>query len=152
MRLTARVSAPRVAGTAEGMAGRAEPQSGDLHVRLEAVPDSVPEARLRVRTWCERAQVGGQVQSDLMLAVTEAATNVVQHAYSGGRPGTFLLDVHRDAGDVVVSIRDEGVGPRRAAPSAGAGLGLEIIGRMFPGFTICEADPGTRVTIRTPAS
>lgn len=121
-------------------------------MRLDAVPDSVPEARLRVRTWCERAHIGGQVRSDLMLAVTEAATNVVQHAYPEGRPGTFLLDVHRDAEDVVLSIRDEGVGVRRAAPSAGAGLGLEVIGRMFPGFTLCEADPGTRVTIRTPAA
>jgi serine/threonine-protein kinase RsbW len=130
------------------MAGLVKPQSGSLHVLFDAVSDSVPAARLRVRSWCEEAGVDDRVQGDLLLAVTEAAANVVQHAYPEGRAGTFSLDARREAGDLVVEIRDEGVGMRAAAPSRGGGLGLEIIRRMFPGSTLWEASSGTRVTIR----
>jgi hypothetical protein len=34
----------------------------------------------------------------------------------------------------------------------GGGLGLEIIRRLFPDVTVAQANPGTRITIRTPAS
>jgi serine/threonine-protein kinase RsbW len=134
------------------MAGWAEPKSGELHMRLDAVPESVPEARLRVRSWCEDAYVDGETQSDLLLAVSEAAANVVVHAYPGGRTGTFSLDACLDADNIVLSIRDEGVGPAGSTRSAGCGLGLEIIARMFPEFTLAEAKPGTRVTIRASAA
>jgi anti-sigma regulatory factor (Ser/Thr protein kinase) len=132
--------------------GWAEIESNLLHVRLDAVPDSVPEARLRVRTWCEQTGLCERTQDDLLLAVTEAASNVVVHAYPDGRDGGFSLDLHGDARAVVVEISDEGVGPSGAAPSSGGGLGLEIIGRMFPGFTLVESEPGTRVTIRASAA
>lgn len=131
------------------MARGVQSQFERLHVLFDAVPESVPEARLRVRRWCEGARVDGRIQGDLLLAVTEAAANVVQYAYPGGRAGTFSLDARRDAGDLVVEIRDEGVGMRAAAPTRGGGLGLEIIRRMFPASTLREAGSGTRVTIRS---
>jgi serine/threonine-protein kinase RsbW len=134
------------------MAGWPERESGDLHALLDAVADSVPEARLRLRAWCDAAAVGDSVRGNLLLAVTEAAANAVQHAYPDGRPGSFSLDARRAGGDVVVTVRDEGVGIGRAATSQGAGLGLDIICRLFPDSTLCEASPGTRVTIRTTAS
>jgi anti-sigma regulatory factor (Ser/Thr protein kinase) len=134
------------------MAGGPERESGDLHTILDAVADSVPEARLLVRMWCDGARVSEGIRGDLLLAVTEAAANVVQHAYPDGGPGRFSLDVRRAAGDIVVSVRDEGVGIGGAPPSQGGGLGLEIIRRLFPDVTLTDADPGTRVTIRTPAS
>jgi anti-sigma regulatory factor (Ser/Thr protein kinase) len=130
------------------MASGVESEAAGLHIVFEAVPESVPEARLRVRSWCEQARVACRIRGDLLLAVTEAAANVVRHAYPEGRRGTFSLDVRRTAGDVVVEIRDAGVGMEAAAPSPGGGLGLQIIRRLFPGVTLCEADPGTRVTIR----
>ncbi len=134
------------------MAGWAEPKSGELHLCLDAVPESVPEARLRVRSWCEDASVDGETQSDLLLAVSEAVANVVVHAYPDGRAGTFLLDACLDADVVVLSISDEGVGPAGSTRSEGCGLGLDIIARMFPGFTLAAAEPGTRVTIRASAA
>jgi serine/threonine-protein kinase RsbW len=130
----------------------AELGSSGLHARLAAVPDSVPEARIRVRAWCERTGVCERTRSDLLVAVTEAAANVVVHAYPGRREGAFSLDLCRHEGGVVLEVSDEGVGPSGAAPSSGCGLGLEIIGRMFPGFTLVESEPGTRVTIRASAA
>jgi len=131
--------------------GGAQLEASDLHIRLAAVPESVPDARLRVRRWCERTGVCERTRDDLLLAVSEAVANVVVHAYPGGQ-GTCWLEMRRDADAVVVSIADEGVGPHGAAPSSGCGLGLGIIRRMFPGFTVVETAPGTRVTIRAPAA
>jgi anti-sigma regulatory factor (Ser/Thr protein kinase) len=133
------------------MAGGVESESGSLHVLFDAVPDSVPEARQRVRAWCEGARVDGRIQADLLLAVTEAAANAVQHAYPRGRQGTFTLDARREDGEVVIEIRDKGVGMAAAPPSQGGGLGVEIIRRMFPRSTLSDADPGTRVVIRSRA-
>jgi anti-sigma regulatory factor (Ser/Thr protein kinase) len=130
------------------MACGVESESGCLHILFDAIPDSVPEARGRVRSWCEQAHVDCRIQGDLLLAVTEAAANVVRHAYPEGRSATFSLDLRREAGDIVVVIRDEGVGMGAAASSPGGGLGLEIIRRLFPGVTFGEAEPGTRITIR----
>ena len=126
-------------------------EASDLHIRLAAVPESVPDARLRVRRWCERMGVCEGARDDLLLAVSEAVANVVVHAYPGGQ-GTCSLEVRRDADAVVVSIADEGIGLSGAAPSSGCGLGLGIILRMFPGSTLVETEPGTRVTIRAPAA
>ena len=132
--------------------GGSELESNDLHVRLAAVPDSVPEARRRVCRWCECSGVCERTRCNLQLAVTEAAANVVVHAYPAGRQGGFSVDLCRDEDAVVLEVSDEGVGPSAAAPSSGAGLGLVIIGRMFPGFALAEAKPGTRVTLRAHAA
>ena len=126
--------------------------ASDLHIRLAADPESVPEARAHVRRWCERTGVCGRTRDDLLLAVTEAVANVVVHAYPGGRSGTCSLEICRDAGGVVVAISDEGVGVSGALPSSGCGLGLAIIDRLFPGSTLVESGTGTRVTIRAPAA
>jgi anti-sigma regulatory factor (Ser/Thr protein kinase) len=134
------------------MAGSPELESGDLHALFDAVADSIPEVRLRLRTWCDAIPIGAPILGDLLLAVTEAAANVVRHAYPDGSPGTFSLDARREGADVVITIRDEGVGMGHAPPSQGGGLGLEIIGKLFPHSAVSDADAGTRVTIRTPAS
>ena len=55
-----------------------------------------------------------------------------------------------DADILVLSVRDEGVGTAGSMPSDGCGLGLDIIARMFPDFTLADGGPGTRVTIRAP--
>lgn len=125
-------------------------EANGLRVRLAAVPESVPEARAEVRGWCEQTGFCERTRDDLLLAVSEAVANVVVHAYPGGREGACSLEILRDAGDVLVAISDTGVGPSGAPPSSGCGLGLAIIAHMFPGSTLVELDPGTRVTIRAP--
>ena len=130
--------------------GGLKSEANGLQVRLAAVPESVPEARAQVRGWCERTGLCRRARNDLLLAVSEAVANVVVHAYPAGRQGTCSLEIRRDAGDVVISISDEGVGLSGAPPSVGCGLGLAIIDRMFPGSTLVDAEPGTRVSFRAP--
>lgn len=45
---------------------------------------------------------------DVHMAVDEAVTNVMEHAYAGRTDGEILIFVHREARELVVEIRDFG--------------------------------------------
>ena len=67
------------------------------------------------------------VQWAVRLAVSEAVTNVVRHAYVGREVGTVSIGAHLDGdGVLVVLVDDDGVGPvpRMDSPGSGFGLGL----------------------------
>lgn len=84
------------------------------------------------------------------LAVSEAATNAVLHAYRGGLAAgdVRVLVAHRD--DFLdVSISDDGVGMSPRADSPGMGLGLSLIAHEAHSFEIrTPADGGTEVVLR----
>ena len=99
---------------------------GEVELELPVVPASVQGAR-RVR-----ALAAGRVSGlgDVDLAVTQAATNVIVHAYrdraAGDAPGVLRLAVRLEDGFLHVSVADDGVGlsPRHDSPGLGFGLGL----------------------------
>lgn len=101
------------------------PALRDLVLALPAAPASVPVARRAALAWAGAA--GCPDTDGVALAVTEAATNVVLHAYlDDSSPG--LLEVHgqRDGSGVVISIQDTGRGlmPRLDSPGLGVGLAM----------------------------
>ena len=88
------------------------------------------------------------VLSDMKMAVTEACTNVVVHAYE---EAAGLLEVHMLAGeeDLTIVVRDHGAGiqpkPARTAPPA-LGLGLPLIAALSDAFELRgTAGRGTEV-------
>jgi serine/threonine-protein kinase RsbW/stage II sporulation protein AB (anti-sigma F factor) len=85
------------------------------------------------------------------LAVSEAATNAILHAYPHREPGGDLrVRVHHAGGEFLdVSICDEGVGiaPGRAGP--GMGLGLSLMAHEAHSFEIrTSPEDGTEVVLR----
>ncbi|HEY2282664.1 MAG TPA: ATP-binding protein [Solirubrobacteraceae bacterium] len=68
--------------------------------------------------------------SDVRLAVTEACSNVVVHAYADDAPGPLeVLATVRD-GALTVIVRDEGPGIAPHPDSPGLGLGLPLIASL----------------------
>lgn len=64
----------------------------------------------------------------LVLAVTELLHNAAEHAFPEGEPGVIELVAERTGDDLVVRVRDDGQGlPAEFDPSAGQGLGLQIV-------------------------
>ena len=79
----------------------------------------------------------------MRLAVTEACTNVVRHAYADGEPGPveILIRPEGDTLEVVVSDHGRGIGP--SPDTAGPGLGLPLIAALADSLEIEQA-PGLR--------
>ena len=70
-----------------------------------------------------------QTLSDIKLAVTEACTNVVVHAYDGGE-GPLEVAATMRAERLTVVVRDEGRGIVPRPDSPGLGLGLPLIATL----------------------
>jgi anti-sigma regulatory factor (Ser/Thr protein kinase) len=114
-----------------------------LAVELPATPESVPKARHAA----ERiAAEFGADKDDVALAVTEAAANACCHAYRHGATGTIRLTVDLEEDQLVIAIRDQGVGMSPHPEWGGLGLGLPLIGRLSSGVHFDEV--GTGVSIR----
>jgi serine/threonine-protein kinase RsbW/stage II sporulation protein AB (anti-sigma F factor) len=69
---------------------------------------------------------------DLRLAISEAMTNAVVHAFRHReQPGTVTVTIDVRAGEMAeVVVRDDGAGMVPRSDSPGLGLGLPLIGRV----------------------
>ena len=70
------------------------------------------------------------VLTDVALAVTEAVTNAVLHAFLDRPPGTIRVTAATGSGELTVVVTDDGIGMRPRPDSPGLGLGLPTIGRL----------------------
>lgn len=83
---------------------------------------------------------------DVRLAVTEACTNVVRHAYRGPA-GRLDVTAAADGGALTVTVVDRGVGLRPHADNGPAGLGLPLMAALTKSIEIAETD-GRGTTVR----
>jgi serine/threonine-protein kinase RsbW len=75
-------------------------------------------------------EIDGQRLSDIKLAVTEACTNVVVHAYDNAE-GPMQVEASLEGDqELVVIVRDEGRGIAPRTDSPGLGLGLPLIASL----------------------
>ena len=73
--------------------------------------------------------IDDQILADVKLAVTEACTNVVVHAYPDGEGPMEIAAALRD-GRLAIAVRDEGRGMLPRPDSPGLGLGLPLIATL----------------------
>jgi len=115
-----------------------------------AVPESVAALRAIVTEFATRIGVAQSTIERVKLAVSEAATNVVIHAYHGAsQPGAIDLEATVAAGELRVSIADSGPGLRPGATSPGLGLGLGLIAQLADKLELLPGrSGGLRVLMR----
>ena len=119
-----------------------------LNRSYPAVADSVPRARAEVTGFAESAGATAQQLDAIRLAVSEAATNVVIHAYEGS-PGEIRLIACVDADDLWIEVVDAGLGLRPRIDGPGLGVGLALISQVADGFAIATRESGgTEVKMR----
>jgi serine/threonine-protein kinase RsbW len=111
-----------------------------------AVPASVSEVR---RAVIDHATTLGATPASLAameLAVSEAVTNAVQHAYARvPEPGPVKITATPADGALLVIVADDGTGMRPRPDSPGLGLGLPLISQMTESFEVHEAPRGGTV-------
>ena len=84
----------------------------------------------------------------MRLAVTEACTNVVRHAYDGDDPGPIDVVVRPDGDRLDVTVSDRGCGMGRSPDIDGPGLGLPLIAALADSIELQEAPMrGNRLTM-----
>jgi serine/threonine-protein kinase RsbW len=117
------------------MASASSPRDTDIRLTLPARPHNVAVVRHVLGALAEALNLDRTVVDDMRLAVTEACTNVVRHAYRDGE-GTIDVIV-RPRGDMLeVVVTDEGRGLGPSPDTAGPGLGLALIEALTHSFEI----------------
>jgi serine/threonine-protein kinase RsbW len=102
----------------------------DIELTLPARAENVAVVRHALGGLGEALDLDPQLLSDVKLAVTEACTNVVVHAYAGGDgPMQIAAGVEAD-GKLMVVVRDRGRGITPRPDSPGLGLGLPLIATL----------------------
>jgi anti-sigma regulatory factor (Ser/Thr protein kinase) len=111
-----------------------------LEMLTHATPAAVPGIRRAVVDFAELHGVG--IPPDVALAVSEAITNAVLHAYRDGDAGQVRVVACAEPDRLVVVVRDYGCGMSPNPDSPGLGLGLAVIGRLVAEFNIERPDEG----------
>jgi serine/threonine-protein kinase RsbW len=120
----------------------------EVVLNMPARAEGVGVVRQALAGMADALAFDAAVLSDMKMAVTEACTNVVVHAYDD-EPGE--LEVAMVAGDdeLTIVVRDHGTGiapkPARTEPPA-LGLGLPLIAALTDAFELRgSAGQGTEV-------
>src|SRR4051794_143857 len=120
----------------------------EIRLTLPARAENVALVRHVVGALAEAVHLSPALVEDVKLAVTEACTNVVRHAYAG-REGALQVEVepaHHESLTVVVTDRGDGLRPN--PDSEGPGLGLPLIAALTSKLDIeHEPDRGSRVSM-----
>ena len=117
-----------------------------LELLTHATPAAVPGVRRAVVDFAELHGVG--VAPDVALAVSEAITNAVVHAYRDGDAGDVRVVACAEPHRLVVVVRDYGCGMLPNPDSPGLGLGLAVIGRVASELNIERPDEGGGTRLR----
>lgn len=101
----------------------------DLVLTLPARAENVAVVRHAFGGLGDALDVDDQILADVKLAVTEACTNVVVHAYPNGDGPMEIAASVRD-GRLFIVVRDDGRGMLPRPNSPGLGLGLPLIATL----------------------
>jgi anti-sigma regulatory factor (Ser/Thr protein kinase) len=121
-----------------------------LELSVPAEAENIPLVRHAVAGFLDGHDIGGDQASDMLLAVTEACTNVVQHAYRDGPVADAEIEVcaEFDGSTVTITVRDQGGGFAPRVDSPGLGLGLPVIAALTTTVEIRPTPPsGTEVVM-----
>ncbi len=115
-------------------------------------------ARERVEVWLARQCWPAEESHDIVYAVSEAVTNVCEHAYPRQQAGTVEVIArveHPTAHTrrVCVAVTDEGRWQHRATRPITRGRGLRVIRALMAGVRLrrgTDAAPGTSLVLTSP--
>ena len=121
-----------------------------ITLRIPAKPEYITLCRLALTGIAQMRAVGDDVMADLKLALTEAVSNSVRHAYGPNGDGYVAVTYELYADKLGVEVVDDGNGfdPDEAPSFDGGelsegGLGIAIIRSIADEFEI-QSKPGER--------
>jgi anti-sigma regulatory factor (Ser/Thr protein kinase) len=116
-----------------------------LRLRVPARADALPRVRAEARTWLSGVGVDPPTAFELVLAVSEACANAVEHPVSR-RSASVEVDGALNRGELVLSVRDAG-GWRDPPAPGDRGRGLPIMRLLVDGVDVVRSSDGTEVRL-----
>ena len=113
--------------------------SSDVRLSLPAQPESIPVIRHVLGAFAEALELSPELIEDMRLAVTEACSNVVRHAYDGNESGPIDVVVQPSSDRLVVIVSDRGRGMGPSPDVDGPGLGLRLIAALADSLELEDA-------------
>ena len=122
-----------------------------VRLSIPAKPEYIVLSRLALAGLARFRTLPADTLADLKLALTEACSNSVRHAYDGNHGGQVEIVYRLETDRLIVDVLDDGPGfpeqqPRRDEPDE-SGLGLAIIRSVTDELELGERDgrPGARL-------
>lgn len=122
--------------------------NSELELELPSEPASVSKARAALAGVARRL---GAREEDVKLAVSEAVSNAVVHAFGDGS-GTITLRAWRERDRLDVLVADDGGGMMPKVDRAGLGLGISVITRLADEVRFDSSEQGTAVRMSFPTA
>lgn len=127
--------------------------SSDLQSVWTADPIHLPRIRTMTRSWLASLGLDADTTSDLVLAVNEAASNAIEHAYVVPGPADVVA-VHfwTERHHLFVEVQDHGRWKPAAIDPGSRGRGITIMEQTVDSVVIQHGVDGTKVLMRHPIS
>jgi anti-sigma regulatory factor (Ser/Thr protein kinase) len=101
-----------------------------IELDLPAEAGFLAATRKVLQVYMQLFAASAEIVDDVILAMDEACSNVLKHAFPGDRPGSYLLKADLRPEEVLIEVVDEGVGfDVMAKPSRAAEGGMDVSGR-----------------------
>jgi len=113
-----------------------------LELAFPAIPESARLIRAALEQFADTARLDADKRFALEVAVGEAVTNAIEHAYGIGDGHVFVRAAEAD-GTVLIEVRDDG--RWRAPRNEGRGRGVPIMRALSTSFGIHSTEAGTVV-------
>jgi anti-sigma regulatory factor (Ser/Thr protein kinase)/anti-anti-sigma regulatory factor len=114
-----------------------------MRLELLAERPSLAVARQAFGEWLDEFDATQDDRADLHLAMVEVVTNAIEHAYSGGEPGSIEITAELDDdGIVACRITDHGTWRQPDPAEADRGHGLMVAGQLVDTLTVTHRVPG----------
>jgi anti-sigma regulatory factor (Ser/Thr protein kinase) len=126
-----------------------------VHRSWPADPVQLSTIRHQLADWVAPLRLTDQEIADVVLAVDEAVSNAVEHAYGAGESGRVELTLWTEPGTLSIEVVDHGrwrppPGDAQHVPetAADASRGITLMSTMMESVLIHFDDRGSRVLLR----
>jgi anti-sigma regulatory factor (Ser/Thr protein kinase) len=120
-----------------------------LWLTVPARPGQLVGLRRALRQWLAQAGVGESDAASIQVAVGEATSNAVEHAYLGAETGLMRLTARLDPdGLVSMQVIDNGRWREPAGHAAQRGRGFRLMRATMDDVQVHHRTDGTTVSLR----
>jgi len=126
----------------------------DLKLTVRSDPKLLGSIRSLVREWVQSWKIDEKTTGDVVLAIDEACTNAIRHAYEGRLDGSVELTLHAASDHLEFQVSDQGVPcpaecaerrplhPPEIDDLEPGGLGIQLIHKVFDEVEFCPGVSG----------